>query len=195
MSSRETAGDRLSPAEIEDQLRNLSESDWGRAQSLARFCANGVVGWEGDALLAEAVVKLLSGERIWRPGVAPLVTLKLIMHSIASNERKRGANGPIDHFVEVDAIGEQRDDENPMAGVQAINEVTPEDIADARLLIEHLSSLVSGNEDEEMVLLAWLDGLGGKAAAEEVGMEMNRYEAARKRIQRKLKPFIKERAA
>lgn len=193
MSSTEPADERLSTAEVEEKFRKLSPADWARARSLANFCAANLQGWSGDELLSEAVVKLLSGERVWRPDVLLLVTLKNVMHSIASNEHKRNANGPIDQYAVVDTGTMDPDDEHTRPVVDAVNHITPEIVVDQRSQIERLSSVVSGNEDEEMVLLAWAEGLSGKAAAEEIGMDMKKYEAARKRIDRKLKQIKAER--
>ena len=84
MCSMELPDNQLSPSEVEAELRAFSSGpDWKRAESLARMCAAGLGDWTPDDLLAEALVKLLGGERTWRRGVSPLVTLKTIMRSIS----------------------------------------------------------------------------------------------------------------
>lgn len=52
-------------------------------------------------LLHETVVDLLSGDRTWKRGIHPLVTLKVAMHSVASNAQKKVGNAPIDQFAMV----------------------------------------------------------------------------------------------
>ncbi|MFT3849823.1 MAG: hypothetical protein QM739_14475 [Propionivibrio sp.] len=68
--------DRLSTAEVEEEFRGFSGAEWKRALSLARMAVAGLPDWTPETLLGEALQKLLSGERTWKRGVAPLVTLK-----------------------------------------------------------------------------------------------------------------------
>jgi len=188
MSRTEAPDDRLSVAEVENQFHNFSEPDWKRALSLARMCAAGLTGWSGEMLLAEAMTKLLSGERIWRRGVHPLVTLKTVMRSISSNTRKREENGPIDPYATVDVGAGESDDDDVPPDVLTKDNSTPEAIVDNRSQLSYIETLVADDEDAGMVLMAWAEGLRGKEAAEELGFEMKRYEAARKRLMKRLEP-------
>ena len=54
---------------------------------------------------------------------------------------------------------------------------------------EAIEKLVADDEDAQMVLMAWSEGIRGKAAAEDLGFDMKRYDAARKRLERKLEPI------
>lgn len=193
MSSSDPTENRLSLAEVDSQLRSLSGADWKRAMSLARLCAAGLVGWTGETLLVEAIAKLCSGDRIWRPGVHPLVTLKLVMRSIASNTRKKEKNGPIDQYATVDVrVGDTEEGDLP-PGAQAENSATPEEVADGRSQIRYLETLVVGDEDVEMVVMVLAEGLKGKEAAQELGFDTKRYEAAYKRLMRRLEPLKAQR--
>jgi len=185
MSSTEPPDSRLSLAEVEVEFRSFSGADWKRALSLARFCAAGLSDWTAETLVAEALVKLQSGERVWKRGVPPLVTLKTVMRSIASNNRKKARNGPIDQHATIDVGAGETDDASP-PGIQAQDTRTPEEIVDERSQLRHIETLVEGDEDAQMVLMAWADGLRGKEAAQELGFDMNRYEAARKRLNTRL---------
>lgn len=180
--------DRLSTAEIEEEFRGFSGADWKRALSLARMAVAGLPGWTAETLLSEALQKLLSGDRTWKRGVSPLVTLKTIMRSITSNERKKERNGPIDAHCSVDVgAGESTDDEGSTS-VQPEDSLDPLTIIDARSQLAYIEKLVAGDKDAEEVLAAWSIGLRGKEAVAELGYEMNRYEAARKRLMDKLRP-------
>ena len=53
--------------------------------------------------------------------------------------------------------------------------------------------LVAGDEDLEMLVMAWADGLRGEVAAQELGWDKKRYEAARKRLERRLKALAPDR--
>lgn len=185
------ADDSLSPTEVDAALRTLSPADWERALRLARFRAGGLGDWTGDSLLSEALAKLLSGERVWRRGVSALQTLKNVLHSLASNDRKKQAGAPIDRFATVDVGAGGDEGEELSAGVTAIDLRTPESIADGRSQLAALEKLVADDEDAQMVLLAWSEGIRGKAAAEDLGFDMKRYDAARKRLERKLEPIAK----
>lgn len=181
--------DRLSTAEVEAEFRNFSGADWKRALSLARMRVAGLSNWTPESLLGEALLKLQSGERVWRRGVHALVTLTVAMRSIASNERKKARNAPVDDRRSVDVgAGNTDDDDGSPALVQPEDDCDPSEIVDGRSQLAYIEKLVAGDKDAEEVLAAWSIGLRGKEAAKELGFEMNRYEAARKRLNDKLRP-------
>lgn len=185
MSRSEPTNGPLTTDEVKEALDRLSGAQWKAASNFARLCALGLSDMTGDDLLREAVVKLLSGERVWQHGVPALVALKMIMRSIASNERKKALNGPIDQYAAVDVgAGEVEEDAPP--GVRAIDPRTPAAIVEARSELACIESLVAGDEDVEQVVTAWALGLRGQEAAEELGFDAKRYDAARKRLLTKL---------
>src|SRR4051812_37211340 len=96
----------LSGAERAALLGAMQPEDWARAENLARLAAYGLSEMTANDVLQEALTDLLSCDRIWRRGVHPLVTLKVAMHSIASNARKKVKNAPIDQFATV-STGEE----------------------------------------------------------------------------------------
>jgi hypothetical protein len=189
MSSPPPADDCLSLAEVDAALRALSPADWERALRLARFRAGGLADWTGESLLSEALAKLLAGERVWRRGVSALQTLKNVLHSLASNDRKKQTGAPIDRFATVDVGAGGTEDEDHMPGVIAVDDRSPESIVDGRSQLVAIEKLVADDEDAQMVLMAWSEGIRGKAAAEDLGFDMKRYDAARKRLERKLEPI------
>lgn len=193
MSSSEPPEQRLTAAEAVAQIRGMSGADWARAFSLARLRAAGLVGWTSEALLSEALVKLSSGERVWRRGVPPVVTLSLVMRSIASNIRKKEKNGPIDQYAAVDVDNDEPDDDEAPRGAVAVDNRTPYDIVEGRSQLACVEKLADGDEDVQLVLEAWADGLRGKDAAAELGFDMKRYDAARKRLNNRLEPMANAR--
>ena len=180
------ADDSLSLPEVEVALRALSPADWERALRLARFRVGGLADWTGESLLSEALAKLLAGERVWRRGVSALQTLKNVLHSLASNDRKKQTGAPIDRFATVDVGVGDAEDEDHVPGVVAIDDRSPERIVAGRSQLAAIENLVADDEDAQMVLMAWSEGIRGKAAAEDLGFDMKRYDAARKRLERKL---------
>lgn len=183
--------DRLTPAEVDVALRQLGENpvDWARTKSLARLLAAGLDDCSPEDLLQETLVSLYSGNRRWPRGVHTLVVLKVAMRGVASNLRKRD-KGAINRRVEVDAAGhDDADTATAVKTVTAIEDVTPVEIANSKSELEAIQRAVAGDEEMELVLMAWADWLRGKEAAEALGFDMKTYEAARKRLLRKLGPI------
>ncbi|MBL0726619.1 hypothetical protein [Piscinibacter sp. HJYY11] len=189
MTSPPPPDDCLSPAEVDAVLRALSPADWERALRLARFRASGLTDWTPESLLAEALAKLLAGERVWKRGVSALQTLKNVLHSLASNDRKKQKGAPIDRFATVDVGAGEEDGEDRVPGVAAVDDRSPERIMDGRSQLAAIEKLVADDEDAQMVLLAWSEGIRGKAAADDLGFDPKRYDAARQRLMRKLEPI------
>lgn len=193
MATPDPQEESLSRAERESLLGALSPGDWARAFSLARAAAAGMVDMTPDDLLNEVVADLLSCERTWRRGVHPLVTLKVAMHSVASNARKKAKKAPIDRFAAVLAGVEEEGEGTPP--IPAVDDRRPEDAVDARFQLARVIELVKGDEDVELVLMAWAMGLRGVEAQKEAGLDAKRYDAARQRLLRKLKDVADERNA
>lgn len=184
--------DRLTQAEVEAALRQLEDNpaNMARAKSLARLRAAGLDDCSPKDLLQETMVSLLLGNRRWPRGVHTLVVLKTAMHGVASNLRKRSDKGAINRRIEVD-VAEDDGAETAAAvkTVTATEDVTPVEIANSKSELEAIQQAVAGDDEMELVLMAWADGLRGKEAVEALGFEMKTYEAARKRLIRKLGPI------
>lgn len=183
--------DRLTLAEVDAALRQLGDNpvDWARAKSMARLLAAGLDDCSPEDLLQETLVSLYSGNRRWPRGVHTLVALKVAMRGVASNLRKRD-KGAINRRVEVDAAEDDgTDTATAVKTVTAIEDVTSVEIANSKSELEAIQRAVAGDEEMELVLMAWADRLRGKEAAEALGFEMKTYEAARKRLLRKLEPI------
>lgn len=177
----------LSKAEREALLGAMSPGDWGRAESLARVAAYGLTDMTAADLLHETVVDLLSGDRTWKRGVHPLVTLKVAMHSIASNAQKKVDNAPIDQFATV-SIGEEDAAEGQRAPVTGVEPLGPLDTFEGRQQLALIEELVKGDAEAELVLTAWAMGYSGAEARQETGLDAKQFDAARQRLLRKLKP-------
>ena len=181
-----TDDEPLSKAEREALLGAMLPEDWGRATSLARVAALGLTDMTADDVLQEALTDLLSGDRTWRRGVHPLVTLKVAMHSIASNSQKKVENAPIDQFVTV-STGEEEAEGQP-APVHAVERLEPLDTLQGRQQLALIEQLVKGDDHAELVLMAWAMGFSGAEARQETGLDAKQFDAARQRLLRKLKP-------
>jgi len=182
------SADCLSLDEVAAQLRSLTSSGWMRLRAMARLGAQGLQGWKSDDLLNEALTKLCEGTRAWRRGTHMLVTVKVLMHSIASNERKKNKTGPIDWNVVIDAVqaGASHDDS---LGESFSDGLTPEHFADGRMQMEYLGRLVCGDPDARMLLMRLLYGHSGAEVAAEFEWDAKRIDAVRKRLATRLRPL------
>jgi DNA-directed RNA polymerase specialized sigma24 family protein len=182
----------LTRAQIEAVLTGFSGADWERARSIAGGLCGGLTGWSADDLLQEAITKFLEGARSWPANVHPLVVLKNVMHSIASNERKHNKASPVDDRVEVDPF-ETSDDEQ-RAAAKSHTGITPEDQVAGKQEMAALYAALGGDEDLEMLAMAWADGMRGEDARNELGWDEKKYDANRSRLKRRLKKLDPERS-
>lgn len=111
------------------------------------------------------------------------------MRSIASNERKKHL--PLDANMQIGAPEGGAELEDTREFIETTSDITPLDILDGQRQLEAVYAQVAGDEDAELVLMAWTDGMRGKEAAEAVGFDAKRYDAARNRLIRKLVPLGK----
>ena len=177
----------LSKAEREALLGAMSPGDWARAESLARVAAYGLTEMTAADLLHETLIDLLSGDRTWKRGVHPLVTLKVAMHSVASNAQKKVDNAPIDQFATI-STGEEDAPAGQRAPVTATEPLGPLDTLEGRQQLALIEQLVKGDAQAELVLTAWAMGYSGAEARLETGLDAKQFDAARQRLLRKLKP-------
>lgn len=188
MTSPKPLDSRLTQEEIEAKLSSLSGADWERLRSLARLMAAGLPEWNSEDLLQEAITKVLEGDRVWRRDVHLLVAFKVLMRGVASNKRKKERVGPVDRRVVVDP-DEADGDGDHVPSATAEDDIDPEAIADSHSQLKYLEQLLADDEEAAMVAMAWAEGFRGKKAAEELGYDAKRYDAARKRLELRLKPL------
>ena len=183
----------LTVQEIAALLDTFSGADLARAKRIAALYCQGLDGWMPDDLLQEAFTKFLAGDRRWPLGEHPLVVLKTAMHSIASNARKRNRISPIDGSVVLDPSAEL--DGGMAAVVGSRTTITPEDEVSGRQQLATVYEAIAGDEDLELLAMAWADGLRGNEAGRELGWDKQKYDAARNRLNRRLKALDPERRA
>lgn len=185
--------ERLTRAKIEAILASFNAADWARAMTIAEGLCGGITGWQPADLLQEAMTLLLAGKRIWRPDLHPLVVLKTVMHSIASNARKRNKRSPVDEHVVVEPFESEEEENTPVAHGET--KITPEDVLSGKEQMARLNAAIQGDEDLELLVMVWSDGMRGAEAREALGWDEKYYDAARNRLLRKLKKLDPERRA
>jgi len=186
MRAPKPTGTTLSQAEREALLGQMSPADWARAKNLARLASLGLPDMGPDDLLQETLTSLLSMDRVWHRGVHALVTLAVAMHSVASNTRELAENARRDRYATV-TTGEEETQEDAGRTVQVVDVLRPDDIVEQRQELAQIEKLVQGDAEEELVLTAWYMGYVGTEAQKETGLTAHQYDAARKRLVRKLK--------
>lgn len=176
--------ERLSNSEVEAALTAFQPADWQRAKIIAASLCSGLINWTTDDLLQEALFKLIEGTRVWPRGIHPLVVLKTVMHSIASNARVRNKLSPIDETVVVDPFEVDEDDRTPIAHGKVA--ISPEDETLGKQQIAALYAALGGDADLELLVVEWADGVRGAEAREELGWDEKKYDAVRHRLLRRL---------
>lgn len=181
----------LSRSEIEETLAGLSAADMQRINNKACTYAQGLVHLSPKDLIQEVLVKFLTGERVFPKDARPVIVIINAIHSEASNCREREQSGAIDYHVDISAMSQEIEDDEGTVVVVPRHEVTPERILSARWDLSVIEALVADSPELQELVVAWALGLRGEAAAADLGWEMNQYEAARKRLVRRLES-IKE---
>ncbi len=193
MKIDEPPSEYLSTTEVDQALQGLSAADWLRAKSECRWISGNLPGFSGNDLLQEACVRLLAGGRHWKRGIPAVITLKNVMRSIASDTRESVKDGPMDVYAVVDQGAGTEDDDDSTVGVCAVELQTPDRVADANAQLAALQEAVKDDDDAQLLLMAWAEGLYGKEAAEELGFDMKRMDATRKRLERRIAALAEER--
>jgi hypothetical protein len=134
-----------------------------------------------EDLLYEAYVRLLSGQRKHPDHLPTVVAVYGAMKSIANAERRK-ARGAVDWATSTD----DEANEDLVAAVSDGAAANPEQAVIARDLVERLDASLGNDDNARLVVEAWIDGLRGTDAAEAIDLDFKDYEAARKRIIRRL---------
>jgi len=187
-------GERLNAEEVDAAICALAASpaDWSRLETIAAVLSSGGSGLTGCDLLQEALTRFLEGRRRWPVGLPPVVVIKNAMRSIASDARKQVELGPIEPSVAL-ADGQPADESDARPQVHGKVTVTPEDELSGKEQLVAIYASVAGDDDLEMMVMAWADGLRGDEAAQALGWDKKKYEAARKRLERRLKALDPDR--
>lgn len=182
-------GNRLSPAEVDAEIQALATApaSWRRLRSIATVLCGGITGLTVDDLLQETVTRFYERRRRWPRGVHPVVVFKNAMRSVASDARKQNDASPVDQSVALADGADAGDDlADARPQVHGTSGLTPEDELSGKEQLVAVYAAVAGNEELELLVMAWADGLRGDDAARELGWDKKKYEAARKRLARRL---------
>jgi hypothetical protein len=171
----------LQRAEVDAELARLVQdpAQLARARKIAKFFAHGLTAMDWEDLLYKAMTLLLAGKRKWPRAISTLGVLEGVMRSVASNTRKK-----LDYVLADDLISTS-DEEGASSPLDRAgsSEFDPAFLAEAE---SALRNAVKGDEEVELFLEALAEGLTGTDIAKELGWDGKTYEAARKRLSRRL---------
>jgi DNA-directed RNA polymerase specialized sigma24 family protein len=176
----------LQRAEVDAALIRLVQDagEMARARKLARLIAHGLAAMDAEDLLQKAMMLLLAERRRWPRGLSTLGMLKGVMRSIAYRSRRKldyllaedlGAPTDVDSEVESSPLAEGVSLQSDLArAVQGESELVA------------VQNAVKGDEELEFLVEALAEGLTGMNIATELGWDAKKYDAARKRLSRRL---------
>lgn len=176
----------LQRAEVDAALVRLVQDagEMARVRKLARVIAHGLPAMDADDLLGKAMVLLLAGTRKWPRGLPALVTLKGVMRSVAYRTRTKP-----DYLLAED-LGTPSDDDSEIESSPLAEGISPESdparAVEAESELAAVQNAVKGDEELEMLVEALAEGLIGVGIAKELGWDGKDYDAARKRLSRRL---------
>ena len=160
-------------------LANLTSADLLRLTRIAKARALGLVDFEWQDLLNEAITRMLEGSRRWPIDVPIVAFLAQTMRSIASEPGRHAAQ----RGTTVDLDG---------ARSLASEDPSPERSVQARQLLKLVLDRFAGDDD----VLIYISGYQlGETVAETVsrtGLDAKRLDSARKRMRRSLDRLMDE---
>jgi len=180
----EPASEHLTADEIIAALDALTSDDKLRLHLIERGYLSGTDFKPGD-LVHEAMSRAIVGLRRCPRDVALMAFLAQTMRSVTHHERKRRAAL---RRAEKALKPGQRDDRTPSEGKS--DDLSPEDHLlekEARDLIQAMHSHFVGDEQAQLVLMGWADGLRGHDLRSTTGLDQAALDYAIKRIRRRLK--------
>lgn len=184
---------KLNPIEVERALNGLTAAEWKIIKSMARLYAAGLILFDAEDLISETYTALFSGDRVFPRDAKPVNVVINAMHSEASNCREREKNGPIDTHVDVASLIQpiEADDDGGLTVVPS-TEITPDSIVQTRSLLTSILAIGDCDPELEELLTAYSLELRGQEAADFLDWDINRFEAARKRLARRLAKLEEE---
>jgi hypothetical protein len=164
--------------------------EMARALKLARVIAHGLPAMDGEDLLGKAMTLLLAGKRRWRRDLSALTVLRGVMRSVAWRTRQK-----LDYLLadDIGATSDEESESSPLAeGV--CRESDPGRVIEGQSELAAVQNAVKGDEDLELLTEALAEGLIGMEIATTLSWDTKRYDAARKRLSRRLAALKKDRS-
>lgn len=172
--------------QIEEALTGLSNADLLRLKRVAQLRTYGLPGMNWEDLLQEAIARALAGTRVWPSGVPFLAFLVQTMRSIANEAWLNAKRSNVTLESDFESGKTNSDGREFQLEEVATNEIDPEREAMARGALRWIEAFFAEDSDATAVLTGLAQGLSPQETQTQSNMTPLRYEAAQKRIRRKL---------
>lgn len=169
-------------AEIIHSFSNLSNADLSRLKSIAQLRARGLVTFDWEDLIQEAVSRALEGFRKWPKNIPFIAFLAQTIRSIANEEWRRLINQNTTNASDLDSI----DGEDPLIDQLAITLINPEREIIAKNILVTIESLFINDKDATAILLGSAHGDSPDVIQGKSNLTLTQYASAQKRIRRKI---------
>ena len=171
-------------------LRALGDADLRRLEELARLRALGLASLDGQDLLHEAIVRMLTGKRKWPRDVPLVVFLRETMRSIASDQWRRQETAAVVAESETRVDPETGDGAVAMAADWSM---APEPRTAAAQTLARIEDLFRDDADALAVMAGMASGKSPGEIQRENAMDETRYASTQRRIRRGLARAFPER--
>lgn len=172
--------------QIEEAISGLSNTDLLRLKRVAQLRTFGLPDMNWEDLLQEAIVRALAGSRAWPSGVPFLAFLVQTMRSIANEAWRNAQRSNITLESEFESAETNSDTREFRLDDMATNDINPEREVMARDALRRIEALFTKDSDATSILIGLAQGLSPQEIQSQGEMTLARYEAAQKRIRRKL---------
>ncbi len=172
--------------QIEEALTGLSNADLLRLKRIAQLRTYGLPEMNWEDLLQEAIARALAGSRVWPSEVPFLAFLVQTMRSIANEAWLSARRADVALESDFESGKTSSDAREFRLEEVATNEVDPEREAMASDALRWIEAFFAEDSDATAVLAGLAQGLSPQETQIQSGMTPSRYEAAQKRIRRKL---------
>lgn len=173
-------------ASIDEAIKafeSLSNSDLAKLKSIAKLRSAGLISIEWSDLLNEAVMRTLSGARVWPLNIPFIAFLAQTMRSIASEEWQRFKRE--NTILECD-ISLKNEEDSFNVENHSVNTIDPERDALAKNAIENLEKIFQDDIEALSILHGLAEGNSPDEIQVEFGLNKTQYASAQRRIRRKI---------
>jgi len=170
---------------VGDRLRLMSFARY-RIRALGRAAYNSPAEDVLEDLLAEALLKTLTGDRRWNRDFPFVWHLKESMRSIFDCWMKKRENKETYLFTEISKPNAQGEESSPLENV-ASHQPTADRRLQAKEEVARIFKLFTGDTEATQVLQGWCDDLKPNEIRQKYGFDEKRFVSAKKRIRLKIK--------
>ncbi len=176
--------------EVKAILARLSHADQVKLRRIAHYQAKKIPGCNADELLTEGLTRVIEGVRQWPRGLNIATFMNNVFGSIVSNMAKHHIYASkFESNTEVDISGDVDCAEKPVT-----LDTAPDPTGEiyAQEMLQRLTTALSSDQHALAVLMSMAEGLKATEAQTQFNISAHQYDAARKRLKRKVEELTTE---